>query len=65
VAYHCAHRLGFLLLRSGIRKQEEIGSSSLDVYTGTWPGHWYDFAKDSYLLGHVAVSLGEWVVCFQ
>jgi len=52
VAFHSAHRLGVLLLHSGVRNQEEIGSSSLDIYTGTWPGHWYDFAKDLYLLGH-------------
>ena len=45
-----------LLLHIGIRNQEEIGSSSLDIYTGTWPGHWYEYAKDSYLLGHEAVA---------
>jgi hypothetical protein len=49
----------------GVRNQEEIGSSSLDIYTGTWPGHWYDYTKDSFPLGHCTVSPGEWVSMFQ
>jgi len=65
VTFHCTQRLGVLLLHSGIRNQEEIGLSSLDICSGTWHGHWYDFAKDTNLLGHDSVSLGECVVCFQ
>jgi len=56
VAFHCAHGSGILLLHSGVRNQEQIGPSSLDIYTGTWHGHWYDYAKDSYLLGHEGVA---------